>query len=325
MPYDREELFREILGHDGGFSHLIKEKPLLAHYTSIDVAEKILKEEKIWLSNPLFMNDLQELRYGVKLGAELLFKSPELLDACGSEDRKKILENAFIYHLTQFEGKDALDVYVFCLSEIGVDDTDGQLHMWRGYGSEGNGAAIVFNTKHIINEGDDRKPLLIVKVDYVTQQQRELLIKAKVKLLCEKIKNGSPLDEQLNDYAYIFFQAIKLLALMNKHKGFDGEREWRVIYLKESASIESKKDKFEFGYFIGEHGIQPKLIFDMAPEEGEDRTFEAIIERIILGPSVSTYLAKHSFIRMLECIGRPELKSKVVTSEIPLRPKTFVS
>ena len=38
-----------------------------------------------------------------------------------------------------------IDTYVFCLSEHAKDDTDGLLSMWRGYGGNGNGAAIVFD------------------------------------------------------------------------------------------------------------------------------------------------------------------------------------
>jgi hypothetical protein len=41
---------------------------LLAHYTSIDVIEKILRSEEIWFSNPLFMNDLDEMRFGMLEG-----------------------------------------------------------------------------------------------------------------------------------------------------------------------------------------------------------------------------------------------------------------
>ena len=34
---------------------------LLAHYTSIPIAEEILKNDQLWFSNPLYMNDLGEM------------------------------------------------------------------------------------------------------------------------------------------------------------------------------------------------------------------------------------------------------------------------
>jgi hypothetical protein len=46
--------------------------PLLAHYTSIRVMEAIFQTNKIWLSNRLFMNDLQEVRFGLREGQRLL-------------------------------------------------------------------------------------------------------------------------------------------------------------------------------------------------------------------------------------------------------------
>jgi hypothetical protein len=55
---------------DQDFHWMMEHQPLLAHYTSIDVVEKILRNEEIWFSNPLFMNDLEELRFGLFQGRE---------------------------------------------------------------------------------------------------------------------------------------------------------------------------------------------------------------------------------------------------------------
>lgn len=38
-------------------------KPLLAHYSSIEVLEKISRTNELWLSNPFFMNDWK--RFGL--------------------------------------------------------------------------------------------------------------------------------------------------------------------------------------------------------------------------------------------------------------------
>jgi hypothetical protein len=50
------------------FHYLLEKKPLLAHYTSIRVLESIMKSEEMWFSNPLFMNDLQEMGFGITKG-----------------------------------------------------------------------------------------------------------------------------------------------------------------------------------------------------------------------------------------------------------------
>jgi hypothetical protein len=42
-----------------------EKRPLLAHYTSIATLESILSNEEVWFSNPLYMSDIEELRFGV--------------------------------------------------------------------------------------------------------------------------------------------------------------------------------------------------------------------------------------------------------------------
>ena len=51
-----------------------------------------------------------------------------------------------------------------------------------------------------------------------------------------------------------------------------------------------------------------------------DLTLDRLLVRIILGPSHSSPLAKRSVERMLEKIGKPDLKKKLYSSGIPLRP-----
>ena len=63
---------------DEGFAQLA---PLLAHYTSITVLESILRNEQLWFSNPLFMNDTQEIRFGINEGIAL-FEASEYPIAC---------------------------------------------------------------------------------------------------------------------------------------------------------------------------------------------------------------------------------------------------
>jgi len=50
-------------------------KPLLAHYTTVQVLEKILTTNELWFSNPLFMNDLEEVRFGILQGNEQAMQS----------------------------------------------------------------------------------------------------------------------------------------------------------------------------------------------------------------------------------------------------------
>ncbi len=51
---------------------------LLAHYTSVETVERILRDEELWFSNPLYMNDLEEMRAGIGMTAQTWCWSADL-------------------------------------------------------------------------------------------------------------------------------------------------------------------------------------------------------------------------------------------------------
>lgn len=303
------------------FQYLLNEKPLLAHYPSIPVLEKILRDDEMWFSNPLFMNDLEEMRFGMHQGV-IQFDQlrADVAKAAGSPERFNAIESAFMGYYRQFETAHALDVYVFCLSEHRPEDNDGLLSMWRAYGGNGNGAALVFKTDFLTEPKPD-SPLLIGKVHYASGEERKAWLEGKIRSWCEIVaKVGIP-EDKLHLAAHSIFSAIKIYALTSKHRGFSEEHEWRMIYLPDRDPNGIMKDSLH--YIVGKHGVEPKLRFKIRPlplKSPEVWTFEGILDRIILGPSLSTVLARSSIIRMLEVIGKPTFGQKVVSSGIPLRP-----
>jgi hypothetical protein len=78
-----EPLFAGLQGEDS----FPKKRPLLAHHTSVAVLEAILRNDEVWLLNPLFMNDMEVGRFGINAGASLFVASPEIESACGSKRR----------------------------------------------------------------------------------------------------------------------------------------------------------------------------------------------------------------------------------------------
>ena len=125
-------------------------------------------------------------------------------------------------------------------------------------------------------------------------------------------------DDKLYLAGAFLFNLLKLFALKSKHDGFAEEREWRIIYLPER---DTRKDAFKPDYIVGKRGVEPKLRFEIKPiDPGQTWTFGDILEQIILGPSLSFWLARRGVERMLETVGRPEFKEKISVSRIPLRP-----
>jgi hypothetical protein len=142
---------------------------LLAHYTSVSTIEQIFRTNQIWLSNPLYMNDLHEMREGIRLAFQ---KFPDAArQAGGSEERTRRLIQAFNHYVAYFDSETALDTYVFCVCIHDPGDTDGLLSMWREYGSRGNGAALVFNIERA--NFFPTSPLLVAPVVYANSQERE--------------------------------------------------------------------------------------------------------------------------------------------------------
>jgi hypothetical protein len=293
-------------------------KPLLAHYTSIPVLEAIVRNKELWLSNPLYMNDLEEVRFGISEGVTAFVSSEKLEAACETKERLASIRRSFDYYYRKFDQERVVDTFVFCTSEHERDDNDGLLSMWRGYGGNGNGAAIIFDTSNIMARDDT--PIIIAKVEYASAELRRQWIQQKIELLATIVQKSAIPDEKLYIAAFSFFERLKLFALFTKHPGFREEREWRLVYLPERDGSRAFADMID--YSIGPRGIEPKLKLKIRPISGltqDDLSLSKLIHKIILGPSHSSPLALISLAKMLDRVG-PELKDRVVGSMIPFRP-----
>jgi hypothetical protein len=293
-------------------------RPLLAHYTSIAVLEAILRNNELWLSNPLFMNDLEEVRFGIHAGAGLFFESSEIESACRSKQRFDLLKSAFNYYFNKFDSEHVLDTYVFCLSKHEKDNTDGLLSMWRGYGGNGIGAAIVFDTAKI--DAREESPLIVANVHYGTVEARLNWLRQRITQFAEILTKSDIPDDKLSIGSYYFFERLKLFAIFTKHGGFKEENEWRMVYMPDRD--QAKVFKKMFSYWVGPRGVEPKLKLKIQAILGlpeTDLSLSQVVQRIILGPSLSSPLARNSILNMLDTLGRPDLKDRIVSSTIPLR------
>ena len=144
--------------------------PMLAHYTSINNMENILRTDETWFSNPLNMNDHEELRYVLLEAHNKFYENQSLRDAFNNVSQFNNLQTHFEYFFDQFSNQHCLDVYAFCFSEYSESDADGLLSMWRGYGGNGKGAAIVLDTAKL--EPKEDSPFIVAKVVYLSKKMR---------------------------------------------------------------------------------------------------------------------------------------------------------
>lgn len=293
-------------------------KPLLAHYTSIDTLEKILINNEFWLSNPLFMNDFEELQYGMNLGRKMLALNEGLINSFSNRANYLKFISVFQNLFDQYDAKHVLDTYLICFSEHSPSDKDGRLSMWRGYGNNGRGAALILDSQNI-NEIPE-SPLIISRVDYMSQVEREAWVQEKIQILCQLIPRIENDENSLFTVAQNFLERLKIFSLTTKHTGFSEEKEWRLIYMSDRDT--DNKLKGAFSYVINESGVEPKMKLRVIPTEGvigQVQSIDDLIKNIILGPSGSSIISNRSFIRMLENIGKPELIERVISSSIPFR------
>jgi hypothetical protein len=315
-----QELQNAIWGDIETENDFPSKAPLLAHYTSISVVERIVANNEIWFSNPLFMNDFEELRFGVNEGMTAYRESDDLTSVSRSLGVKAQLDDFMRQHQQRFNQREAFDTYVLCFSEHAAGDCDGSLSMWRGYGANGSGAAIVFDTSRL--KADDGGPLILSHVGYATVNERRDWLRNKMSIISRALAVESLSQEDVWSLSYAIFERIKLFALFTKHVGFEEENEWRAVYVL-SRDPAKRLEKF-FNYFVGPRGIEPKLKFKIEPIDGitpPDFHLSQIVHRIILGPTVSDELSVASMRRMLKVNGVSELGDRLIASSTPYRQK----
>jgi hypothetical protein len=293
-------------------------RPLLAHYTSLDTLERILVSNEMWFSNPLYMNDWEELIFGITEGAAAFRVHKGIRLACGDDSRYAILLEAFEKQLREFDQVHAFDTYIICFCEHDETDTDGILSMWRGYGDNGRGAAVVIDTSKL--NAVPESPFIISRVVYGSRKQRVDWIEEKLTQFTDLLKNASVPNDYLWVAAWVILERLKIFSIFTKHSGFREEREWRFVYLRQR----DRSNTFlpMLGYAIGKRGLEPKLKLTVAPFAGlaADLSLEKLINRIILGPSTSNVFSMQTVIRMLEVLGRNSLTGRISTSSTPFRP-----
>lgn len=289
--------------------------PLLAHYTSIDVLESILKNEELWGFNPLLMNDHSEVIFGIGKGANVVRSHAALQTSLGALHSDLI--QTFDSMVGNYLQNHVSDTYVFCLSEHDRSNTDGMLSMWRGYGSNGSGAAIIFDTSKV-GGANPNSPILLAPVLYGTDGQRMVWLNQIVSDFAH-LWAARPMPIPVQAAAHYLFERIKIFALFTKHKGFEEEREWRGVYLRER----DRTGLFDsmLSYRHGPRGLEPVLKYKIGqiPEMQIEVPFDDFIHEILLGPTSSSGLAKLAMKRLLELIKKPHLINKVATTSTPLR------
>lgn len=279
----------------------------------------MLRSGELWFSNPLHMNDLEELRFGIHAVTEY-FQYSESIRRALTPTNYTILEQKLRERFNDFNKRGAFDVYVFCGSEHDDDEDDGLLSMWRGYGAGGKGVAIIFDLSKL--DVVPGSPIVLGPVDYLTRNEREQWIIGFFERFAALLQGMDLNEDDMTVAAHYFFHRACQFALFSKHRGFREEREWRAVYIADNDTKDVYRDRIDVVH-DGKGGVAPKFKFRPIAGTGDLPNVELVdfVKKIILGPSLSEPLNAMAATRLL-MKANPRLQAPIVSSTTPFRSQS---
>ncbi|WP_304097981.1 DUF2971 domain-containing protein [Phascolarctobacterium succinatutens] len=286
----------------------------LAHYTSARVALSLIENKTIWLNNIQYMNDYSEIKIGNTLLADYYNNETgneikEVIEEI-NHGIKQNLELSYNNNLSRL-----MNTYAFCLTEHSKEEDDyGRLSMWRAYAPK-NGVAIVLDTDVFTEEAFNTK-VATIPMFYL---KREEFIDA-VSDFANRLEKYKDDLKYLPNFSDLVLRKFIITALSMKHKGFQEEREWRVIYNDIFSNVNENDIVTEnIEEINGELRIIKKLDFSQIRYGNCPFDMNKLIYRIIIGPSNNPEQLRTIFIHTLEKNGVIDAANKVVCSDIPVR------
>ncbi|MBL8537603.1 MAG: DUF2971 domain-containing protein [Hyphomonadaceae bacterium] len=287
------------------------------HYTSSAAAIGILESKSVWMRNVSCMNDFMEVEHGLECLAQAYAgehgdRLKTALDSIQSgicEEIQDLFNGWSPTFLRQ--------TYVFCMSEHDANHEEnnfGRLSMWRAYGRETR-LALVLKKEPFLTPTDALNAYTS-PVEYLSRDMFNDEFGKVVKGIIDNIGFVKTLGrDSLKGY---LFQMFKFAALCTKHRGFQEEREWRVIYTHDLEP--SKRLQMDVQIVGGSPQTIYKIPLKNAPEEGLiGIEAHEIVDRLIIGPTEYATATRDAFVHLLEKAGVENAPHKVVVSDIPLR------
>jgi hypothetical protein len=243
------------------------------HYTTASGLLGILQSQTIWATETSYLNDSQEVKYGVDLALGELTKLSEENNAKGEREFIRVVSQDL-----QTFGTHEFFVSCFC------EDGD-LLSQWKGYSDFGAGFSIGLDIENYSNSLTmlSNSPIRIKKVVYEPEIQKRILWD-------EFIATLGVFDDWIERYPsnktnIIMAAAVGLVAYIKlqlvrfKAPAFSEEQEWRIIYYPLIQSVSEYKKLIKFR--TAENRIIPYLEFPFPTSS-----------KIIMGPKIDRESAR---------------------------------
>ena len=304
-----------------------------AHYTDAQNLFRILEGKSVFLRNARTLGDYTEIDHGFRL-IEKAVGSPSgerLSGAITSIWPNYSLRTIWDLFVHNHMLKIREETYVFSMCEHPVSGKArdfGRLSMWRCYGGASRPVALVINPFRSSFIQSDAVGMYTFPVEYVVPDGdgddglenwilREFCAIADV--LVSNRSQLSSVDPAIA--AGYMMRSFHLMGVRSKHKAFEEEKEWRVVwtpYLAGPLPPGAIEITNYFGY------PQKILRLNLGPYSGDgttsiDLSLNNILHKVLIGPASDADLVRHSVIAKLEEAGVRDAASRVEITNIPLR------
>lgn len=281
---------------------------VLYHYTTAAGLHGILRDQELWATNVLYMNDSSELTDAIAIFRNVL-----------DEERKGHSEanglwlviNRLAENLTRFP----MDYFVCCFCK-----GDDVLSQWRGYGSQG-GYCLEFRTPDLAaRSAGPACRLRGVEYDDDRKAQR---LRKRIRIVLNHLRNAAgqlnpdnTADAQmLNQFTLRIVGLFAGIFCEMKNRAFAAEEEWRLICMQPSVLLGYQKDILRPVQFRISNSIIVPFVKLSWPRENDIPTLP--VAKVRSGPGPRPELSQRVVHDLLACTGFRDVA--VEGSNVPLR------
>lgn len=256
---------------------------MLYQYTDIDAFQGIIEKNEIWATHWCYLNDKNELKYGIKLiqkGIEFCRKKAY------SEDTNK-----FLASIEEMLCKSPMSfpLNIDNLYVVSLTTQKDLLSQWRGYGRKYKSVCIGFSTKQMkfpdpvldwsnatVSWEDKKNIYRLRKIIYKKNDQEAIAI-ASVKFACDEIekelKNGR-LEKTNEIRLHDFFNMVTPGLLCVKEPCWKEEKEWRII-----VQPKKREEENEVRFRKNDYGLVPYIPINFSKTTMMDAIYTIYIPR----------------------------------------------